>query len=1133
MRGEWGADSTEPRVSRRPVEDSVLTQIVAVLDALEGSPAAERAATVQALAQQLVTRVGEVLGASRVALVPLRGSATWYDARRLHGVSWGRSEAEGARRERVPLASLENGSLVLGDTIVDRPLLVGDPDRSRLSAKSRLALSQRAIHSAAVVPYPESGAALGWLEVHFVHRQYRWRRHAVLFLRAAAEVALHLQQALEPAAAATPRQLPLGQEAPQPTPVQHANLEQLLRYGHMVLVRTDARLRVVELQGDVESIFGMSRGSSKLLATFWERILPARERREVLRAVRRLQERSVHGPRLLSQEVRVRNARHGGLRWLHLQAVPLFDAQQRIIGWEGIGVDVTERRNAQEELVKQGRRIEALYEVARAIQSPAEPELVMLRGLRVLLTATGSDAALGCFYERATGSLEIVAADGVSQRFLDDLTETLPEPGLLREAVEDQRALLLHDLSRERPYASEAMTREGIRSVLVVPLVAEEEVLGAIVLLSRRTERYRSEDLELVSAAANNIALSVRQAEFYAGERRQADALGVLYRLSHELSKHLTIREVVEHAVPILMEECRPKRLWIGVINEQGTLLQGQAGAGQGMDEELLSVQLSLEGRHEALAEAVRRREPLLVSLAQLSAFPTLMRKLATLDPGPFYVVPLVSLGQFVGVVALEPSISPALFAQHRQPLLASLANELATVILARRFEAQIAGAEKMRMAGLLASGVAHNFNNLLQAVMGQASLIEMQLPKHSPIASSARMITEAAGRGAALIKQLLAFTLNTGEQRQEVVVDQFLRESLELYRSVLGSQIELDLHLSIESARVSADPSQLQQVVTNLLMNARDALSERTEGRVRVSAERTTIEGGQADVLLAPGSYLVISVEDNGIGMDHERRLRCFEPFFTTKNVDTETGVGLSGSGLGLSTAYSIVRRHNGIITVQSEPGRGSRFLIYLPLLPEARSATSRSTSEEAEVLTFGLDEGSDALLKISLDPLGARAVEHASTEELLESVRSEQCRAMLIAIDVDRLDGARGERFVRELRKVAGGRSILLMSGDGMRWRALRSAGAADDSELAALHVIDKPAGIWAMHALLRRALAKCEPLAHAIELEREEAPRDDSPSTQQDLVPHRQNGHTKRLEHPQTSALQGEHLEHEGGS
>ena len=254
-----------------------------------------------------------------------------------------------------------------------------------------------------------------------------------------------------------------------------------------------------------------------------------------------------------------------------------------------------------------------------------------------------------------------------------------------------------------------------------------------------------------------------------------------------------------------------------------------------------------------------------------------------------------------------------------------------------KRLEEQFLQAQKMRAIGQLAGGVAHDFNNLLTTILGYCELIQRKLPSNDALRGYVDEIAMAGQRAAALTSQLLAFGRRQILRPLPVDLNAVIEDMDKLLRRLVGD-VQLETRLDPKLATVRADQGQMEQVLMNLVLNARDALP--SGGRVTVETRNQWIEAGSApeQTGLAPGAYAVVSVSDTGVGMDAAVRAQLFEPFFTTK----EKG---KGTGLGLSTAYGIVKQSGGGITVQSEPGRGSRFEVYLPTakvtdLPAQRAA-------------------------------------------------------------------------------------------------------------------------------------------------------------------------------------------------
>jgi len=705
----------------------------------------------------------------------------------------------------------------------------------------------------------------------------------------------------------------------------------------------------------------------------------------------------------------------------------------------------------------------------------SDPAFVALRGLRALISATNSDCGYVVFYDRTSDFMEVVAAQGLSQDYLEAASRAMLGKNLMRDVIEAKRGSLIDDIAEDSRTDGALAMKAGLRAAIGMPLLIEDRqhiprVLGALVLFGRRAGRFGSHDFDLAAAASSQIALAARQAEYYAAEKRQASSLAALYRLSHELSRLLTPRDVAQRAFPIIQEELACKRIWFGVLDELGTHLIGQGAIGPGVRRSLAALRIDLELRHDFLDEAIKGKKPVVVRTGEKMECSGLTRILKKLEVATFVIVPLVSLGQVVGVLIVEPAVPSSFFVQRRLPLLSSMANEMATVILARRFESKMADAEKMRMAGLLASGIAHNFNNLLQAVMGQASLIEMQLPEGSGLQHAASTIVESAGKGARLIRQMLTLTQQSAVSHKRFSINEMLKESIDLYKSLLGAKINFELRLVERLPEVNADYGQIQQVVTNVVANAREAVAHAREPRVEIATRTVTLSPGEVDPELAPGSYVRIDIEDNGVGMDPEALSRCFEPFYTTTNVDSDTGLGLGPTGLGLSLGYSIMKQHDGLLTVRSTQGEGTVFSMFLPAAEElpaeeqpAEPAAQAEPAEEEPRQSYALILDSEENVHISvrstLESLGF-GVRIVPSPNALLGVLKERRDIDVVVLDIDRV-GDKVVSFVKKLRALRPKLIMVATSRESERWSGVLQY-------VAAVRVFEKPLGVWAIHSI-----------------------------------------------------------------
>ena len=288
---------------------------------------------------------------------------------------------------------------------------------------------------------------------------------------------------------------------------------------------------------------------------------------------------------------------------------------------------------------------------------------------------------------------------------------------------------------------------------------------------------------------------------------------------------------------------------------------------------------------------------------------------------------------------------------------------ELGIDITARKaLEAQLLQSQKMEAVGRLAGGVAHDFNNLLMAIMGYGELLRASLIQGDPLYKYSEHILRATERGASLTQQLLTFSRRQVTQRQVFTLSRVVADVEKMLQRVIGEDIDLHLAAGPEPGLVNADPGQIAQVIMNLGVNARDAMPKGGQ----LSLETANLDFAQPHHLhsevIPPGPYVRLTVRDTGSGMDAETQERIFEPFFTTKEVG-------KGSGLGLSMVYGIVKQNGGYIEVESQPGQGTTFTVYLPRVEGVVEAPREATAA-AENLggseTILLVEDEDALRKL-----------------------------------------------------------------------------------------------------------------------------------------------------------------------
>ncbi|MFH0954088.1 MAG: ATP-binding protein [Verrucomicrobiota bacterium] len=368
--------------------------------------------------------------------------------------------------------------------------------------------------------------------------------------------------------------------------------------------------------------------------------------------------------------------------------------------------------------------------------------------------------------------------------------------------------------------------------------------------------------------------------------------------------------------------------------------------------------------------------------------------------------------------------------------------------------ESQLRHSQKIEAIGRLAGGIAHDFNNLLTAILGCSSLLLEELREDDPIRSDIEKIRQAGDRAATLTRQLLAFSRRQVLHVQKLSVNDVVRDMEKMLRRTLGEDIELVTKLDPRPPFIESDMDQLQQIILHLLINARDAMSDpqfmaRAEARdemekVRAAMagkpKRLTIETASATLDEAfcakhvdakPGTHVVLTVSDTGIGMPAEVREHLFEPFFTTKEVGR-------GSGLGLSTIYGIVQQMGGFIEVESTLGEGTTFRIYLPLsaahaAPKAEAKMDAKQLRGQETVLIVEDEDIVRTLTVRmLQTLGYHTLEAADGARALDLCRSYREPIQLVLTDMI-MPHMSGAVFVEELHKIRDRFKVLYVSGYG----------------------------------------------------------------------------------------------------
>jgi signal transduction histidine kinase len=379
------------------------------------------------------------------------------------------------------------------------------------------------------------------------------------------------------------------------------------------------------------------------------------------------------------------------------------------------------------------------------------------------------------------------------------------------------------------------------------------------------------------------------------------------------------------------------------------------------------------------------------------------------------------------------------------------------------RREEQLRQSQKMEAIGRLAGGVAHDFNNLLTVIRGHGELVLRRLESEHPLRRNLQEIGLAAERASALTHQLLAFSRKQVLQPRTLDLGEVVERMDRLLQRLIGEDVELVTRRCPDLGSVRADPAQMEQVIVNLAVNARDAMPEGGVLSVELANAEVDETYTRGRPVVTAGPYVVLSVTDTGHGMDAETKARIFEPFFTTK----EPG---KGTGLGLATVYGIVKQSEGFIWVYSEPGRGTTFKIYLPRVDQPpEPLTSRpgpAAVHGTETVLLVEDEDSlRSLLRELLESFGYDVLEAAHGVDALRVAREHPATVHLLLSDMV-MPQMTGRELADRLTRLRPGIKVLFMSG--------YAAGAAPQQEIPGdAAYIEKPFTADALAGAIRALL------------------------------------------------------------
>jgi signal transduction histidine kinase/putative methionine-R-sulfoxide reductase with GAF domain len=556
---------------------------------------------------------------------------------------------------------------------------------------------------------------------------------------------------------------------------------------------------------------------------------------------------------------------------------------------------------------------------------------------------------------------------------LREVSDRLPAgAGMAGLAIAERRPVVSADVRtdpRIRNTPSTALEDADRAARLAVPLIAQERIVGALVVLDREGRVFDEDAVRLAEMFAAHAAVALEAATLLETAERRREESEALAAAAREIAESLDVagvgRRTAEHAQALFSS--RTVRIRLAEPDSRLRLI-ASLGRSPAYDESSgpLPAGTGTAGR------VFQEGRPFWTSdeLNEPTADARIRDHLRDKADRALLSVPMRSKGLTIGTLSIG-DVTGRVFSTTEITLLRALADQAALALEnARLFEdaqrayrevsetqAQLVQAQKMEAVGLLAGGIAHDFNNLLTVIGGRSALLLEHAGLSGAVRTDVELIGKTADRAAALTRQLLAFSRKQVLEPRAVEPNALVGGVAPMLRRLIGEHIELVIVAGRDLGHVLADPGQVEQVIMNLVVNARDAMPDGGMVKIETAGRDLPEAARHAQGQVPPGPYVTLSVQDAGSGMDPATLARIFEPFFTTK----EPG---KGTGLGLSTVHGIVHQSGGYIGVDSAPGRGTTFTIYLPriaagaAIPDAAPPTPSGATRGTETVLLVEDE-------------------------------------------------------------------------------------------------------------------------------------------------------------------------------
>ena len=664
-----------------------------------------------------------------------------------------------------------------------------------------------------------------------------------------------------------------------------------------------------------------------------------------------------------------------------------------------------ERTSLYTENVKRLEELKTLYSISQEIALKLEVKVILQKIMESAIGLLDAESGTITLWDNRKQNYTIAMVHRLPELLIGrDFSP--PSGGVMGEVIEKKSPVLYKDYEHH-PNRIKELDAYHFKEVLGVPLIVREMIIGTMVIGSSDPEvHFQQKEIDLLYNFAHQAAIAIGNARLYEDSLAKIKQLTALYEIGKTLSSTLDLDELFKKALELLRDHFGYAACGILLLDGKKNELYIKQVIGRDVEEsKKYEFRVGIDGivgwvakTGESLYAPDVSKDPRYIlggtSIKSEAAFPLKVRN------------------QVIGVLNIESEELQG-FDEENLKVLSSFASQMSisienaqlfsdlkqTLQELKQAQDQIVQAEKLRAMGEMASGVAHDFNNVLAVVLGNIQLLLYQLDRLSPeeIREGLRMIERSSKDGAETVRRIQEFT---GLRRDKEFISLSLNEIITEVVNITqprwkdqtqkkGIQVELLTQLG-DIPLIMGNPSELREVLTNIIFNAVDAMPE--GGKLTIATQPQTED------------WVEVRMADTGMGMTEEVKKRIFDPFFTTK--------GVTNSGLGMSVSYGIIKRHGGEILIESEPGKGTTFILHLPTgygeeETVVKEVTSIKESRQARILVIDDDDSVRDILSRMLKTKGHQVVVASNGEEGIERFKSEPFDMVFTDLGMPRLSG------------------------------------------------------------------------------------------------------------------------------